>query len=415
MPASTPPFWTRLGFFVRYIYQERLYHQIVLLALANMMLIIPSFIIHFMVSALLFLTIYKLAFEVLYTVSMGELSYHDRSTFDLPDNIGFLAMAMPILQLLIYLFLYRYDPGSGLVLLIFTLVATPAYLMLLSQTQNVWTALNPLDLISVMTRVGFEYILLAVFFIALGMFNMWLRTMTGEWLPGITGVVLSALVFYFLIVYGFVAIGYVMYRHADTLGHETIDTETIDTQSPAQIDPMVNRIKNLLQQKQAQQVIDIIEDLSDHQSRPDLWAYREQAKALLKEQQRHSPAEQLSNWVSQGEMKRALSLYKSYLEDGHHIKPLDPEPINQLIGYARDRHDNQMVIKMVKGYDQRYPMEHQSIVDHFFLVAKIQCENKKFKPAANLLESVIKKYHHTARTRALSSYLKGIRMQHPDL
>jgi hypothetical protein len=159
-----PPFWCQFKFFFAYLKQEKLYYQITLLAFANILLLIPSIIISILVGAMLFLASYKLAFEVLHSVSSGRLIYADNGSFEIDDKIGFKAIAMAVLQLLIYLFIYRYDPPVGLALLILTIVATPAYLMMLSQTQDILSSLNPMNLMAVMTRIGFEYAVLLVFF-----------------------------------------------------------------------------------------------------------------------------------------------------------------------------------------------------------------------------------------------------------
>ena len=168
---NPPPFWKMFGFFFRYLKQEKLYYQITLLAFANILLLIPSIIIAILVGAMLFLASYKLAFEVLHTVSSGRLVYADSGSYEIDDKIGFKAIVMAVLQLLIYLFIYRYDPPVGLALLILTTVATPAYLMMLSKTQDIWSSLNPIRLMTVMTRIGFEYGVLLVFFLLCAAFN----------------------------------------------------------------------------------------------------------------------------------------------------------------------------------------------------------------------------------------------------
>ena len=115
---NPPPFWKQFGFFFAYLKQEKLYYQITLLAFANILLLIPSIIIVIFVGAMLFLASYKLAFEVLHTVSSGQFTYADGRSYEIDDKIGFKAIAMAILQLLIFLFIYRNDPPVGLALLI---------------------------------------------------------------------------------------------------------------------------------------------------------------------------------------------------------------------------------------------------------------------------------------------------------
>lgn len=246
---TTSPFWKKFGFFFQYLKQEKLYYQITLLAFANVILLIPSLIITILASPLLFLASYKLAFEVLHTVSSGQFVYADTRSFEIDDKIGFKAIIMGTLQILIYLFIYRYDPPVGIALLILTTVATPAYLMMLSKTQDVLTSLNPMNLMAVMTRIGLEYYILLVFLLACAGLNFTFRIYVADAMPGIIGDVITAWVLYFLLVFTFLVMGYVMYRHADELGHDTVDTEVFESKPSIDDDPIKERIKTLISQK----------------------------------------------------------------------------------------------------------------------------------------------------------------------
>jgi hypothetical protein len=408
MSNKLPPFWKNFAFFFRYLQQDKLYFQITLLALANVLLLFPSIILDVVVGALLFLTSYKLAFEVLHTVAAGQLSYADSRTFEIDDNIGFKAITLAVVQLLIYLFIYRYDPPVGLALLLFSVLLTPAYLMVLSQTQSVLASLNPFNLVTVMGRIGFEYLLLTLFFVGCSALNYAIRLYLGEALPGVIGDVLLAWVLYFLLVFSFLVVGYVMYRHAEDLGQHTIDTLEVHSITEAIPDPIKQRIEELLPRHHYQEVIDIIAELETEGVRHDLGLYLQQAEQALLKQRRQRPEEQLSQLVTDGQLKEALEMALSYIEDGHHIKPLDPEPINRLIRFAYESNRFNATLKLCRGFDQRYPMEHQAIVDHFFLVAKIYDQHNRRPQAKALLSSVISKYQQTANVRALSSYLKGM-------
>jgi len=408
MSEGLPPFWKNFGYFFRYMQKDQLYFQITLLAIANILLVIPSIIITLLVGALLFLTSYKLAFEVLHTVASGQLSYQDNQTFDIDDKIGFKAIAMAIIQLLIYLFIYRYDPAVGLSLLILTVLVTPAYLMVLSQTQSVWPAFNPLNLVLVMTRIGAEYIALLVFFVACSALNLLLRYTLADSLPGIIGEVLLAWILYFLLIFSFLVIGYVMYRHADELGQDTIDTIQVKPDTSGHIDPIKDRIKDLMQQHKYQEVIAIVKELEAEGDRKDLHTYQQQAEQALTKQLRQRPEDRLARLVEDRQMREALAMALSYIDDGHHIKPMDPKPISQLIRYAFDNNQFNQVLKMSRGFDQRYPMDHQDIVDNYFLVAKIYYQHNRQEQCRKLLQSLISKYGNTANIRAVRSYLTGM-------
>ncbi len=112
---------------------------------------------------------------MLHSVSSGQLTYGDGRVDEIDDTIGFKAIAMGVVQIALYLFVFRTDPPLGLALLILTTVVTPAYLMLLCITQSLVAAFNPLNLSSVMGRIGFEYLVLLLFFLLCGALNLLLR------------------------------------------------------------------------------------------------------------------------------------------------------------------------------------------------------------------------------------------------
>ncbi len=406
---NPPPFWHQFGFFFSYLKQEKLYFQITLLALGNILLLIPSIIIAILVGAMLFLASYKLAFEVLHTISSGQFVYADSRSYDIDDKIGFKAIAMAVVQLLIYIFVYRNDPAIGLALLILSIVVTPAYLMMLSQTQDILASLNPLNLMTVMSRIGFEYGVLLLFFLLCAAFNFAFRYYSVDLLPGIVGDLLTAWVLYFLLVFTFAVIGYVMYRHADELGHATVDTEVIETQSTDHVDPIKERIKNLIAAQKPQEAIAIIDELKQSEDRTDLDAYLSEAKNQLLLENRQRPVDQLQNLVAEKQHKKAIEMIKEYLADGHFIKPQQASTMSQLIQYAFEKNQFKTVLQLCRDFDKRYPQAHQQIVDNFFLVAKIYYQNKKTEPAIKLLQSLANKYQKTANTQAVNSYLIGIK------
>ena len=97
-----------------------------------------------------------------------------------------------------------------------------------------------------------------------------------------------------------------------------------------------------------------------------------------------------------------------YLEDGHLIKPKAVATLTQLIQVAYENNQFDVVLKLSRDLDKRYPLEHQAIVDNYFLVAKIFYQQDRIEAAKKLLQSLLKRYANSANTAAVSSYLAGI-------
>ncbi|KAA3641648.1 MAG: hypothetical protein DWP95_06440, partial [Proteobacteria bacterium] len=311
---KTPPFWRRFGFFLAYIRQDKLFFQITLLALFNLLLAIPSFIIQIIIHISLFLASYKLAFEVLNNLSRGEFTYRDSFSYQMSEVIGFKALGMPVLQLLLFIFVFRYDPSTGAVLLFLTTLLTPAFLMILAQSQSLIVAMNPSKQIQIATRIGAEYGLLTVFFVLLSGLNLLIRHLLSGVLPPLIEVVLMAWILYFLLVFSFSVIGYVMYRHADSIGHETMDNmedrQSSQSATQAKQDPIKQRIEDLLEAGDGQQALVIINEISQNQQRNDLNRYRLDAQHQARQQQTTIPTERIQQLVAKKQYHLAMQLFK---------------------------------------------------------------------------------------------------------
>jgi hypothetical protein len=410
--TDTPPFWRRFGFFFHYIRQEKLFFQVTLLAFLNLLLVIPSFIIQIMIQISLFLASYKLAFEVLNNLSRGEFQYRDSFSHQISEVIGFKALGMPVLQLLLFIFVFRYDPTTGAALLFLTTLLTPAFLMILAESQSLINALNPLTQVQIATRIGGEYIVLTLFFIVLSGLNLLARYLFNGVLPALIEMVFLAWLLYFLLVFSFSVIGYVMYRHADSIGHETKDHEEDrlsknSTQSSG-LDPFKQRIEDLLKAGDGQQALSIINEISEKEQREDLNLYRLDAQHLAKRQQTVAPAERLHELVKTKQNRQAMQLYKEHHARCYLIRPAHVSDVNPLIKYNLQNNNHGWVIRLYKLTARNFPKNHQDIVDNGHIAAQSLYQLKQADKARRLLQRLIRQYQQTADVRQLKSYLIGL-------
>jgi len=412
---DTPPFWRRFGFFFAYIRQEKLFFQVTLLALLNLLLAVPSFIIQITVQISLFLASYKLAFEVLSSMSRGEFQYRDSFAYHVTELIGFKALGMPVLQLLLFIFVFRYDPLTGASLLLLTTILTPAFLMVLAESQSLINALNPLTQIQVATRIGGEYALLTVFFVLISGLNLLIRYVLNGVLPALIEVVLLAWLLYFLLVFSFSVIGYVMYRHAHHLGHETMDNledrQSAKSNTASNHDPIKQRIEDLLAAGDGQQALSVINEISESEQRDDLNRYRLDAQQLAKRQQAVSPAERLHELVKIKQYRQAMQLFNEHHANGHLIRPTYVSDVNPLIRYNLQNNNHDWVVRLYKLTARNFPKYHQDIVDAGHIAAQSLYQLNQTDKARRLLQRLIRQYQQTANTNQLKSYLIGIKQK----
>ncbi len=412
--SEVPPFWRRFGFFFAFIRQEKLFFQVTLLAFLNLLLAIPSFIIQIFVQISLFLASYKLAFEVLSSMSRGEFQYRDSFAFHVTELIGFKALGMPVLQLLLFIFVFRYDPLTGASLLLLTTILTPAFLMILAESQSLINALNPLTQIQIATRIGAEYVALTLFFVLMSGLNLLIRYVLNGVLPALIEVVLLAWLLYFLMVFSFSVIGYVMYRHADSIGHETMDTVE-DRQSQQSKtddhDPIKHRIEELLAAGDGQQALNIIDEVSKQEQRDDLNRYRLDAQHLARQQQAVTPADQIHHLVAEKQYRRAMQLFQQHHEKGQLIRPAHVSDVLSLIKYNLQNNKHDWVVRLYKLLTRNFPKHHQDIVDAGHIAAQSYYQLNEVDKARRLLQRLIRQYQETANTNQLKSYLIGIKQR----
>ena len=411
MTTSVPKnrrFIFELPFFVNYMGSNKLFFLITALAVASVLELIPIPFVGYLVAIMLFLAAYKVAFEVMLDVADGHFSFEDKYSLGVSDTIGFKAMALPVIQILIVLFVSRGNPSLSTALLIVTFFLTPAYLMLLSQTDHVVSALNPIALVEIVKRLGLDYWLLFAFMVCTGALHLLIQYTIIDTMPlWLENMVMSFLLYY-LLVFNFLVMGYVIYHNSDELDYTPHDVE--DTRGQTKVDdndPIKRRIEELIENKDPKGAMAIIKDMQK-EGREDLDALAHQAQNLLTVSSRLSPKEKLTQLIQQKEMAEALALWKTYQQDGHSLRPDEAEEMEKLISYCNDKHLFAQVIQMVKGLDKHYAHAPQFIVDQFFLSAKILYQNKKPEQAGKLLQSIITKYEGKANISAVASYLKGL-------
>ena len=397
-----------IPFFIHYMGSNKLFYLITALAVASILELIPIPFWGTLVSIALFLAIYKVSFEVMLDVADGHFAFSDKYSLGVSDTIGFKAMALPAIQILLVIFVMRSNPEITMALLVITLFLSPAYLMLLSQTDSVMAALNPVPLIEIVKRLGLDYWLMFVFLILIGGLVILIDYMVMGLMPYWLERIVNSFTMYYSLALSFLVMGYVMYHHADDLDRTPHDVEDITGKSNMDDnDPIKRRIEDLIENKDPKAAMAIIKDLQK-EGRDDLDALAHQAQNLLTVSSRMSPKEKLIQLIQQKEMAEAVSLWKTYQQDGHLLRPDDSKDMAQLISYSNDKHQFAQVIQMVKGLDKHYITEPQFIVDQFFLSAKILYQNKKPEQAGKLLQSIINKYDGKADISAVTSYFKGL-------
>ena len=406
--SKLKPFWHYMPAFFAYMNQEKLYFLLMGLSIAAIHRVVYIIIVTWLISGLLYLTLYKIAFEVLRSTARGYDDFQDTTETLKNDYVGIKAMLLPLLPVPIYIFIYPNDPVLAIILMGLVLIIIPASYMLMAENGSLIESLNPESVITIIQRIGKEYYVLTALYIAITALAMVLINVLQDTLGNWMEYILIAAVYNFSVVWVFHIIGFVLYRHAEVLG---FDESPIPETELFSEDPIKERIELLLEQEQAEEALKTIHDLQTNQQRTDLAYLKSQAEDQLRLQQRDSDDARISTLIENQDFMTALEKIDALLKRGRTFRPENIEHLDTIIQYARGKQKFNTVTVLIKGLDKHYPQEHQHIVDNYFLLAKILFEQGKTGKAITLLNRTVARYEKTAKVSSLKSYLRGIHIK----
>lgn len=396
-----------LPYFLSYLQQDKLFYLLGGLAAANILALVPIPFWPLLVSVLLFLAAYKVAFELLLAVAEGDFEFRDRQDLGVGNTIGFKAFVPMLLVVLVVTLVLPNHWLLGVSLSVGILFFLPAYLMLLSQSQSVSAALNPLALVEVVVRVGLDYVLLAAVVLLLSWVRDWLEGFLLELEPQWLVMVVFYFVAYYLLAFMFVMMGYVIYSHADDLGVVLPDVEDVTGKIDLDAgDPVRQRVVELIGNQRPQEALQVVEEL-EREGRGDLGVLKAQAMNLLRLESHHSAAQQWQQLIERKQWREAAEFWKS-ADDVDALVLSGPEPVARLIDWCHERHYDGLAVQLCLSLEKHYPDSEQMVVDYLFLAAKLLYQNKQVLQAVRLLERTIGRYQQRANVGALQSYLTGL-------
>ena len=218
-PPAIVPFWQRLNDFFLFPFQMEPLIWAIALALVNAVLVVLplAFVLRLLVA---FATVYYF-FKVTALASRGVLHSRDYSQSLIDPDWKWLPVklyAVIVVGILIAYLLVFVHPLLALLALLIVVFLLPAAVMVLIQSCSLRSALNPMELLTTVTDLGAQYLLLCLF-----LFLLVTGTGTASWLLASTGIgllfllpLLNFVSVYFLWVMA-ALIGYVMYQHHGAL------------------------------------------------------------------------------------------------------------------------------------------------------------------------------------------------------
>jgi hypothetical protein len=215
------PFWTRLNDFFLFPFQmEPLIWAIGLAMLGSMAVLGLGLVMTLLGVLLIVVGIAFYFFKVAALASRGVLHSRDytRSMMD-PDwkTLPWALFGVLLVHGMIIGFLTGVNPLLGLLAQLISSLLLPATVMVLIRSSRMVAALNPAELLTVITDIGAQYLLLCLFLFLL---QVGAPMAMGLLLPIVPRLLLLPTIFFVLIYFTWVMaalIGYVMYQHHGAL------------------------------------------------------------------------------------------------------------------------------------------------------------------------------------------------------
>ncbi len=415
--TTTPalaPFWTRLSAFFIWPLQFGPLVYISTLVVASIGAVFLPFI-----GGLLLLVIwfffFRYAMTVLVQAARGNFGDDADVAIESGDRRPIKqSLYLTIVTVIIVLITLFVGPMAGLVCALLVSIGLPAAVIVIAIHDNLSDALNPLQILSVISAIGAPYFLLCLFLLLLQGGNLALFRFIGPAIPRfIEFPVLTFISMYFLLVM-YHMMGYVVYQYHERLGYgvdKTFDQNQIaspNAPKAVKLSPRDQKIADLVANGDIQGAIDELKDdmryernhIGDNQKLHKLYlALGDNDKTL-------SHATQFIPWLlAAHHCTDAIDLFVKArtMEPAFAISNADD--ILPLAKAAKSRRNGDLAMELIKGFDKKNP-KHRDIPAVYFLAAQILSETMNDDvQAIRILNAIVTRFPETSIAAEAKQYL----------
>jgi tetratricopeptide (TPR) repeat protein len=275
----------------------------------------------------------------------------------------------------------------------YTVLAIPASIMILSVTRSFWSAINPSATVGMIRVIGLPYLGLCAFLFLLSASEGMLQSALVPRLPG--WLLIPALTFvamYFTLIM-FNMMGYVVYQYHHMLGVPVSRFAGDGAQAPAgeRAAGSGDAIGRLVGAGQIDEALELAyeaqrvapDDPFAHGRYHKLLALAGRDERLLSHARTY-----LSVLLQKGQGDEALTLFRAMQERDAAFAPERPEHLLGLAEAARRRREFPQALALVKGFDKRFP-RHPEIPAVYLFAARVLCENLRQDASARQILTVL--------------------------
>ncbi len=419
-PANPQKFFlSNLPQFFSYVNSNQILPMILLLAAGHVFTLLPS-ILGLIALFVLYALVYKLAVDVLLETAHGNMLPGDfQSSFEAKSIlIQFIVVGLCQKGILIWLLYFVKDPLILVSYIFASTFLTPAIFMVLSVTNSITSALNPMTIIRLIKPLFFSYLCFVGFWLLLEYLQLYaIEPLFYRILPELFANIVILFFKFFIMVLNFHIMGFLIFQNRESYGFEAMfnsenDDESLTLQQ-AESNPIHQRIRSLILAGNFSQAALIIAELKKNgDNSNELLVLEKQIEESAKDDKTKSlsDAESIHELINENKIGAAFKLYSDLILENKKFIEKDPTDINVLAKYAFSAEKFQMVVDIVKFFHNKYP-GHEDIVANYFLLAQVLYRNQNTKAKAQtILNGLIKKYPNHKLNSQLSSWLKGMEL-----
>lgn len=357
--TDVPPFWNRLSDFFRYPFHR---DPLLVIAICTLVpMLAPENRLMIPVALALLVCLVKYAYTVIRTTAAGQLQ--PPPAMAAFSGEGFILV---FLQLLMYIALTAIVLAAailgGPLLMLLTaalvILALPAAIMVLAMEESVPAAINPLNLVALISRIGSPYFLLYGYLVLLtlasGAAQDFAFTHLSPWLASATAGFVSST--YTLIV--FHMLGYVLLQYREELG--------VNGDNPAPASPVQDRDRS------SRLDADIDINLKD--------GNYDRVQSLLREALAREP----DNSLRLGQLYR-LAMARRDLRELYRYHP-------RLLAWLADQNNSEAIATLLQLLAEADPGFRLEDPELSLCCARILYQHGRYRPALELLQDFHKRF-----------------------
>ncbi|HEX7770691.1 MAG TPA: hypothetical protein VF422_11755 [Dokdonella sp.] len=409
MHASTRSPQQRLREAARFTLQPMALLVLGVLAFAHLVAWLP---LGFLVELLVWIALYKYAFECLRLAAHGQLRA-PRPALHPDDSLGWAHIWLQVVFFAVNLigFLAAGAVVGTLVALVLAL-ALPAAVMTLAVEENLPRALDPRAWFELVNRIGQPYFVAAglQFLFNLGAFQA--QALALPWLPPAVVLVVFMLMVHAVVLANFHLMGRLLNEFHDELGFEPEAHVMPESRAGADRDQrLLDQASTLARGGQADAACEL---LGRRLRGPDASeAVHAQYHKLLgqlgrrDERLRHG-REWIGILLGQGNDKRVVEVARDCLELDPAFEPTQPDDIARVAEKAVDAGATQVALKLVSMFHRRHP-KHRDVPRNSLLAAKLLAERMgKDATARVLLDQVMREFPDHPMMAEIGAYRRHL-------